>query len=233
MEVFMRYHSKQYTEPIFSRLADYRAQLNEHPCLVAARKGSELPKELLCEFAFHQYSDSILWIPMLSQMKSKATRSLRLCRAIEDNIRHEAGLGSISHVTLAVALMRSLGIVRLDAFPTQTFTQSASLWLSDAFAAFSEPEIAGFLLTAETLVPEMFAAFLPSFVTLGCDTRYFREHIAVDADEHAMWMTEAVAEVVELHGEACVDQIVAGMEDAWQETREVPDALWGRRCASH
>src|SRR5712672_3495085 len=98
MEVFMRLHLKQYTEPIFARLADYRSQLIEHPCLVAARGGT-LPTTILHEFAFHQYSDSILWIPMLAQMKSMATRSPRLRQAIEDNIRHEAGLGSISHVT--------------------------------------------------------------------------------------------------------------------------------------
>ncbi|HET9990731.1 MAG TPA: iron-containing redox enzyme family protein [Kofleriaceae bacterium] len=180
----MRFHLKQYTEPIFSSLAAKRVSLAEHPLLTAARTG-ELPVATLHEFAFHQFSDSILWIPMLAQMKAKAKRSARLRKAIEDNIAHEAGLGGVSHVTLAVELMRSLGIRTLDSFPTRTFARSATLWLSDEFIAEGEPETAGWLLVAETLVPDMFAALEPCFARLGVDTRYFREHVAVDTDEHA------------------------------------------------
>src|SRR5688500_9395173 len=99
MEVFMSNDLKQYTEPIFVQLAGYRDQLTEHPLLVAARAG-ELTRETLEQFAFHQYSDSILWIPMLAQMKSMARRSRRLRTAIEDNIAHEAGLHATSHVAL-------------------------------------------------------------------------------------------------------------------------------------
>ncbi|HEY5950515.1 MAG TPA: iron-containing redox enzyme family protein [Kofleriaceae bacterium] len=228
----MRLHLKQYTEPIFDQLAGYRDLLVEHPLLTAARAG-ELSKETLHEFAFHQYSDSILWIPMLAQMKAMARKSARLRKAIEDNIAHEAGLGSVSHVQLAVALMRSLGITSLEPFPTHTFARSATLWLSDEFAGQTEPEVAGWLLTAETLVPLMFAALRPSFVALGCDTRYFREHIDVDTDEHSAWMAESVEDVIELYGPAASEAITAGMIDAWQETREVPDALWRKQCASH
>lgn len=228
----MRLHLKQYTEPIFNRLADYRDQLTEHPYLVAATAG-RLSRDTLEQFAFHQYSDSILWIPMLAQMKSMARRSRRLRQAIEDNIAHEAGLHATSHVALAVDMMRSLGVRSLDAMPVDTFARSATLWLTDAFADQTEAEVAGFLLTAETLVPQMFAALEPSFTALGCDTTYFREHISVDSDEHATWMAEAVSDVVTIYGESCVDQIVAGMADAWQETREVPDTLWRLQCASH
>jgi hypothetical protein len=107
MEVFMRVHLKQYTEPIFATLADYRARLIEHPFLVAL----DHPAYLLHEFAFYQYADSILWIPMLAQMRGKA--------------------------------------------PWGVLEASARLWISDAFAAMTEPEVAGFLLAAETLVPVM------------------------------------------------------------------------------
>ncbi|MEO8551299.1 MAG: iron-containing redox enzyme family protein, partial [Kofleriaceae bacterium] len=169
----MRIHLKQYTEPIFTNLATQRALLANHPFLAAP----ELPTTILHEFAFHQYSDSILWIPMLAQMKAKATRSARLRRAIEDNIAHEAGLGGVSHVTRAVELMRSLGIRTLEPFPTHTFARSATLWLSDEFVGEAEPATAGWLLVAETLVPDMFAAVEPAFARLGADTRYFREHI--------------------------------------------------------
>ncbi|MEP6865038.1 MAG: iron-containing redox enzyme family protein [Deltaproteobacteria bacterium] len=220
----MRIHLKQYTEPIFTTLATQRAELATHPLLAA----HDLPTTILHEFAFHQYSDSILWIPMLAQMKAKALRSSRLRRAIEDNIAHEAGLGGTSHVTLAVELMRSLGIRTLEPFPTHTFARSATLWLSDEFVGEAEPATAGWLLVAETLVPDLFAALEPAFARIGADTRYFREHVAVDTDEHAQWMTEAVEEIVELYGPECVADILAGMADAFAETLEVPDALWRR-----
>lgn len=222
----------QDTEPIFALLADYRDQLTSHPFLVAART-RQLSQEILLELAFHQYSDSILWIPMLAQMKAAATRSRRLRIAIEDNIAHEAGLGSTSHVTLAAAMMRSLGVRRLEPFPTSTFAHSAELWLSDAFATQSEPELAGWLLTAETLVPHLFAAVVPCYSELpGCETRYFQEHVAVDSDEHARWMADSVCDVVAIYGPGCIPDVLHGMADAWQETREVPDTLWSKQCAS-
>jgi hypothetical protein len=216
---------KIYTEPIFETLAERRAQLVAHPFFAAG--------ELLVEFAFHQYSDSIVWIPMLAQMKSKAERSPRLRRAIEDNIAHEAGIGGESHVTLAVAMMRSLGVRSLSALPRETLAESAALWLSDDFAAFlTEPAIAGFLLGAETWVPAMFAAALPAFERIGADTRYLREHVAVDSDEHAVWMKEAVEDVFDAYGAASIPEIMRGMNDAWEETIEVPNALWRKQCAS-
>ncbi len=35
----MHSHGKQFTEPIFAQLARYRAELEQHPLLTAARKG--------------------------------------------------------------------------------------------------------------------------------------------------------------------------------------------------
>ena len=216
---------KQYTEPIFSRLAEYRAELAQHPLLTAAR-GGRVPEDVLREFAFHQYSDSILWIPMLAQMRGKASRSARLRRAIEDNIAHEAGLAGISHVTLAADMVRSLGISGLASFPGDTFTSHASYWLSEEFASFAEPEVAGYLLTAETLVPQLFAAMRPSYESLGCDIRYFVEHESVDGDEHAVWMREAVLDVLSEYGRDATSAVLAGMREAWEETLEIPNALW-------
>jgi hypothetical protein len=224
----MRLHLKQYTEPIYTLLDHFRNLLAEHPLLVAARNGA-LDTKTLHELAYYQYSDSITWIPMLAQMKSKALRSRRLRKAIEDNIGHEAGLSGTSHVTLAVAMMRSLGIDRIDRFPTETLTKEANEWLSDDFATVTEPQIAGWLLAAESLVPLMFAAVKPCFDRIaGCDTTYFSEHVAVDADEHAAWMAEAVDEVVELYGPRAVPLVIAGMTTAWHETVLAPDTLWDR-----
>jgi pyrroloquinoline quinone (PQQ) biosynthesis protein C len=227
MEITMQLHAKQETEPIFATLDRYRAELDQHPLLVAARTG-QIERETLVRFAYYQYADSITWIPMLAQMKGKALRSRRLRKAIEDNIAHEAGLGGTSHVTLAVQLMRSLGVRALDGMPTDGIANTAGLWLTDAFAAMSEPALAGWLLTAETLVPQLFAQMAPHYAGIA-DTTYFTEHVHVDSDEHAAWMAEAVAEVVELYGAACVPLVLDGMADAWDETREDPDALWGAR----
>jgi Iron-containing redox enzyme len=221
---------KQFTEPIVVTLDRYRTALREHPLLVAARSG-QIERTTLERFAYYQYSDSITWIPMLAQMKSKATRSRRLRRAIEDNIAHEAGLGGTSHVTLAAELMRSLGVRELAAFPTAALGRTAELWLSDAFAAMTEPALAGWLLTAETLVPDMFAIMRPCFAAI-CEPAYFDEHIAVDADEHAVWMTESIDDVIAQYGAGCVPTILEGMADAWAETCEDPDELWESRCAS-
>jgi hypothetical protein len=121
----------------------------------------------------------------------------------------------------------------LDAYPTLSFGTTASLWLSDAFVDMTEPALAGWLLTAETLVPEMFAVVKPCFEALpDADTTYFTQHVAVDTDEHARWMAEAVDEVVEIYGPACVPGVLAGMADAWEETLDDPDTLWRLRCAS-
>jgi pyrroloquinoline quinone (PQQ) biosynthesis protein C len=219
-------------QPIFDLLGNYREQLARHPLMEAARTG-QLSTEILLELAFYQYSDSILWIPMLAQMKELAVRSKRLRTAIEDNIGHEAGLGGTSHVMLAVTMMRSLGVRELTAFPTTTFANSATLWLSDGFAQQPEPEVAGWLLVAESLVPQMFAEVAPCYARIaGCDTRYFTQHVAVDNDEHAQWMSEAVADVMQIYGPSAREVVIAGMTDAWQETIEVPDSLWRRACAS-
>ena len=79
---------------------------------------------------------------------------------------------------------------------------------------------------------EMFAALQPAFERLGCDDRYFTEHVAVDTDEHATWMAEAVQDVIDVYGPRCIPEIEAGMTDAFKETLEVPDELWRLRCAS-
>lgn len=221
-------HFQNETEPIFSDLRGRCDVFARHPLFTAAAEGA-VPIEILHEFAFHQYSDSILWVPMLSLMKAKAVRSTRLARAIGDNIACETGLSGPSHVGLAEQMLRSLGHRDLDRFPTETFAAAASYWVSEEFARYREPEVAGWLLAAETLVPVMFAKMHPSFARLeGCDTLYFTQHIAVDDDEHAVWMSEAVAEVVSLYGPRAIEGIMHGMREAHDEALEVPDALFAR-----
>lgn len=207
-------------ETITKRLDHQKQTLADHGLFWAAKQ-NRIPDKILKEFAFHQYSDSIVWIPMLSLMKQKVVSCKRLRKAIEDNICCEAGVGGRSHVDLARTLMRSLGLKSFDRMPAKTFAKSASLWLSDEFNDFGETEIAGWLLTAETLVPMMFAAMVGSFKNLDADVAYFTEHMDVDSDEHSVWMLESVREI--LDGGADVADILAGMEDAFKETMEIPD----------
>jgi hypothetical protein len=87
------------------------------------------------------------------------------------------------------------------------------------------------LLVAESLVPEMFAVMAPCYADLA-DTTYFTEHVAVDSDEHAAWMADAVDDVLAIYGASCVPTILAGMADAFAEALDDPDELWRSRCAS-
>lgn len=213
-----------FTGPIFQKLDLYRKEFLEHPLFMAAR--SDIPTALLKEFAFYQYADSILWVPMLSLMKGKVIRSTRLRRAIEENIACETGLANTSHIELAKNLMRSLHVCNADALPVDFLSDSMGHWLSDEFSSVTEPEIAGWLLLAETLVPLMFAKMKDSFARMGCDTFYFTEHIDVDSEEHSTWMAEAVEDVVQLYGAGSVVPIFKGMREAWLETIEVPDLIY-------
>lgn len=214
------------TSKITQRLSQFCHEFTNHGFFKFVQK-NQLPISILKEFAFYQYSDSILWIPMLSQMKSKAVRSIRLKRAIEDNIRCEAGIGGISHITMAKDFMRSLQIKNIDEFPTETFARSASLWLSDEFEKFSEPEVAGWLLVAETLVPIMFLKMKEAYRHLPeSSLQYFEEHIDVDSEQHSAWMMEAVEDVVKIYGKESINQILDGMMDAFEETKEIPNLLF-------
>jgi hypothetical protein len=206
-------------------LADYRLKFLRHPFFAAAHH-AKLPRKTLVEFAFHQYSDSILWVPRLSLMKSKVTAP-RLARALHENIAHETGLDGPSHIALARAMLRSLGVRSLAAFPRGTFSGTAAMWLSDDFESFDEAEIAGWLLIAETLVPLMFERMLDAMRATGCDTAYFEQHIAVDGDEHSQWMHESIAEILARAGAngTAAHAVEAGMADAFEEAVQVPDRL--------
>jgi pyrroloquinoline quinone (PQQ) biosynthesis protein C len=214
-----------YNNFIFSQLAIYQEKFNIHPLFQEAKYG-KLSASILKEFALYQYSDSILWVPMLSLMKSKVRRSDRFRRAIEDNIRCETGIGNVSHITLARDLMRSLGVEALSHDHLCFLQESINFWLSDDFARFTEPMVVGWLLVAETLVPQMFSKMLPCFEELGCDVIYFKEHISVDVDEHSQWMSESVQDVLSLYGPESASEILQGMEEAWEETVEIPERLY-------
>jgi pyrroloquinoline quinone (PQQ) biosynthesis protein C len=160
-------------------------------------------------------------------MKSKVT-SPRLSRAIAENIAHETGLDGPSHIALARDMMRSLGVRDMCAFNASTFVESATMWLSDEFATYDEAAIAGWLLTAETLVPLMFARVVSAMARSGCDVEYFTVHVHVDGDEHSEWMLESVREILDANPDREAS-VLRGMCDAFKEVVEIPDLLWGTR----
>jgi pyrroloquinoline quinone (PQQ) biosynthesis protein C len=212
---------------IFAQLSLYQEEFDAHPFFEAAKKNN-IPDFLLREFALYQCVDSILWVPMLSLMKSKVIKSSRFRQAIEDNICCETGIGNVSHITLAKDFNRSVGVELLRSEPLSFLVKSVDFWLSDEFDSFTEPMVVGWLLVAETLVPQMFAKMMSSFEAVGADSLYLREHVVVDVDEHSQWMSESVNDVLALYGPECIAEILAGMREAWEETVEIPNVLFAK-----
>ena len=97
----------------------------------------------------------------------------------------------------------------------------------NGMVSFSEEQIAGWLMAAETLVPVFFALFRPAFVRFpNVDMRYLDEHITVDADEHAQWMNEAVLAL--LRDESSYEQILAGIDIGGRVTLSIPDLIYAK-----
>src|SRR5205085_7119731 len=172
---------------IEARLALYACQLETHPFLELAHV-KVLLRPVLDEFAYLQYVDSILWVPMLALMKERV-RAPRLARAVRDNLACEAGYRGTSHVELALRFVRSLGI----SSPPVGCEQHDIVQVVSQWTRFCEPQIAGWLFAAETLVPLLFRLVRPSYQDIpGVDLRYLDEHVHVDADDHSGWMKEAI-----------------------------------------
>ena len=211
---------------VFYQLNLYRNYFLKHSFFKEAID-KQIPSSVLMEFALYQYSDGVLWVPMLSLMKSKIEKSTRLRKAIEDNICCETGIGGVSHVELVRKMINSLNLDCLGESSSYFVLKNLNFWLSQEFEEFTEPMVVGWLLVAETLVPIMFEKMQACFAPLGCDTLYFSEHVSVDGDEHSRWMSEAAHDVVAAYGaEQSVGAILHGMREAWLETISVPDLLY-------
>ena len=118
-------------------------------------------------------------------------------------------------------MARSLGISRLDAFPTDVITQTIELYLSEDL---DEPAIAGWLLVAESLVPILFDAVIPAFARAGADTTYLsarrdRRRRACHLDDYARRSRRLAPDGSE--------SIAVGMAEAWDETIRVPRSAVG------
>lgn len=208
-----------------AQIADYVRMLSRHPVRTLAEAG-RISRTLLEEFAKAQYVDSSLWVTMLSLAKGRV-RSKKLSEAITKNILCETGHDGLPHITSCQRFVESLGI-------EATFGESHgyaplashALRVMNAFDHGSEGIIAGWLLVAETLVPELFKMFRPAFLAIqGVDLHYLDEHIAVDADEHALWMMEAACE---LATEGNLIDVEIGIALGGRVLLSVPDALYAK-----
>lgn len=215
---------------LFETVQFYRLKLEQHPISDLIRAGN-LPENILREFSRIQYVDSILWVPMLSLIKGKI-KSPRLTRAVRENIICETGINGTPHTTLCKDFVESLGEPTFYG-DTATYAPGSSfpVEVMNGMVAFSEAQIAGWLMAAETLVPIFFALFRPAFAQIkNVDMRYLDEHIAVDADEHAQWMNEAVIEL--LQDEECYRSILSGIDIGGRVTLSIPDLLYSKAMRS-
>ena len=168
---------------------------------------------------------------MLAQMKSKARRSERLKRAIEENIAHEAGFQAESHVT-----PRSAD----DEEPRTRRDRCTHAWSVHRSSALLDiGRIQSFRRGGgRRLAPRCRVTRPGPLRANGTELRLARlrhpllpRAHRVDSDEHATWMAESVEEVVDLYGPAALAQVTMGLNESWAETRAVPDALWARHLA--
>jgi hypothetical protein len=217
-------HTKKQLASINKRIEFYEKQLKCHPIANYLNKSS-VPEKILNEFAIIQYSDSLLWVPMLSLMKDRV-KNVRLKRALRENMLCEAGANAISHIELCRRFLESMGI---DC--GNLHINSDNLALSTAelsfITALNEAQIAGWILAAEALVPVTFALFRQGFAHVkGVDLTYLNEHIIVDTDEHSQWMKESALEL--LSESACFDEIITGIDIGGRVVLRVPDALYAK-----
>ena len=205
---------------IDQRLNLYIQMMSSHPLFALAEKGL-LSRALINEFAYLQYADSILWVPMLALMKERV-KNPRLVRALTDNIACEAGIYGISHIELARQFTCSLGVKDALGTLSPDVVQNAS-----HLTSLTEAQIAGWIFAAETLVPILFSKMRVCYQAIpGCDLRYLDEHIGIDSDEHSIWMREAINEI--LIEPSRVNEVLTGIDFGMREAMDVPDSLYAK-----
>ena len=217
---------KMRLESLEAQVRAYAQQIERHPIARICERG-ELPLSIAKECARIQYVDSVLWIPMLALIKGKVS-SPRLIRAVRENILCEAGYDGIPHVTLCKTFVESLGEPSQYGDCTDYAPLSAHpIAVMNGMIAFTEEEIAGWLMASESLVPTFFRIFRAAYEKIpGVDLRYLNEHITVDSDEHALWMREAVLEL--LHDEESYRKVLAGIDVGARLVLSIPDVMYSR-----
>lgn len=212
------------------RLRSYQQDMRGHP-IGRVIRNEKLPQVIALEFATLQYIDSVLWVPMLALMKDRVS-SPRLRKALTDNLLCEAGATHTSHITLCREFVESIGILpSFGDYRDHSELATHPVAVMNSVSALSEEEIAGWILAAETLVPDMFAMFLPAFEKIsGSDLTYLREHIGVDSEEHSQWMLEAARELIAESGDPrrSYKGVLSGLDVGARVALSIPDALYAK-----
>jgi len=215
--------AEDYLALIDQRVEFYKDQLKRHP-IVPLLKKNAVPRSILVDYAAIQYADSLLWVPMLALLKDRV-KNERLKQALRENLLCEAGANATSHVEICRRFIESTG-ANLDDIDFASIS-GGQVIRSVAVADLSEPQIAGWILTAETLVPLQFALFLDSFRKIGAvDLTYLIEHVAVDTDEHSQWMRESCLEL--LKESDCFNEILSGIDIGGRVQLRDPDVLYAK-----
>lgn len=204
----------------------YRLALETHP-LARVFAGAQAPRALVQAFAELQYVDSVLWVPMLALMKDRVAAP-RLKRALTENLLCEAGARHTSHVTLCREFVESVGVSPyFGDFNAYSSLATQPVEVMNSVSGLSEAQIAGWILAGESVVPQLFKMVLPAFKRQpGADVRYLTEHISVDGDEHAVWMREAIEELLDRG--TPLSGILEGVHLGGRTALNVPDALYAR-----
>jgi len=203
-----------------NELGEAREAICGHPA-----GGQRLSRSLLCEFALTQWGDSVVWVPMLATMRDRVNNP-RLRQALDANLRCEAGVDALrSHVTLCRQFVMSLGL-QPGLIPSRTRLGGYASAMTDITPLLTEPQIAGWILASESLVPALFTSVIDQFRQAGADIAYLVEHISVDDEEHAQWMREASIELISTGGGPAFGQILFGARLAARATISVLDTLY-------
>jgi len=211
---------------INDEIKNYIGKLSSHP-IVKFCIDKTIPHVVLKDFAKLQFVDSTLWVPMLALIKDKI-HSPKLLKAVKSNLLCEAGANGISHVSLCQQFIESLGITPRYGHALSFSEYSGHpLEIMTGIQDYPETVIAGWLLIAESLVPTLFKIFKMAFENISnIDLRYLDEHITVDADEHALWMYEAVEEL--LLNEHSFSEIMQGIDIGGRMILCIPDILYSK-----
>ena len=217
------------TEKVEHALAFYQRQMRRHPLkgLIAENLVSH---ELGKEFMKLQYIDSTLWVPMLAIMKDRVFNPT-LKKALTDNLLCEAGARHTSHVTLCAEFLISGGI---DPYFGDLYHYSPlakhPTEIMNSVIRMNESQIAGWIMIAEMIVPDLFMLFRPLLFEMNVNLRYIDEHITVDGDEHGEWMFRAVEDL--LKKGATEQDILDGIHLGGRVALSVPDALYAKALRS-
>lgn len=212
-------------ERVEKALTHYQQQMRDHGLGRLIKQG-RTKDETGLEFMKLQYIDSTLWVPMLAIMKDRVNHPV-LKKALTDNLLCEAGARHTSHVTLCAEFLISKGI---DPYFGDLYHYSPlakhPTEIMNSVIRMTEGEIAGWIMIAETIVPDLFRLVHPMLKKLGANMHYIDEHITVDGDEHGEWMMRSIRELLEDGGSA--EEVLHGLHLGGRVALSVPDALYAK-----